>query len=251
MGDTVERFSNRVENYIKFRPDYPREIIDYLRSKDVLTEDSVIADVGCGPGVSSRMFLENGNTVFGVEPNDAMRSAAERLLGEYRGFTPVNGRSDATSLPAQSVDIVIAAQAFHWFEPIPTRAEFRRILRPGGSIVLMWNIRQLDTTPFLVEYEHFLLRYGNDYTYVRHENITDSEIETFFDGPYETAVFPNYQIFDFEGLLGRVLSSSYMPDRADERFSAMSAELETLFAKHAENGRIRVLYDTRVHHSRF
>ncbi|MFN2501175.1 MAG: class I SAM-dependent methyltransferase, partial [Pyrinomonadaceae bacterium] len=138
MTDTVQRFSDRVSNYVKYRPDYPREIIAFLSENCGLTPDSVIADVGCGPGTSSRMFLENGNKVFGVEPNNAMRAAAIEQLSHYPDFHAVNGTSDRTTLADNSIDLIVAAQVFHWLDPQTTRPEFTRILKPGGHIVLIW-----------------------------------------------------------------------------------------------------------------
>lgn len=248
--NTIERFSNRVENYIKYRPDYPREIVAFLAENCGLTSDSIVADIGCGTGISSRMFLENGNRVFGVEPNAAMRKAASELLAEFTNFTAVDGTSENTTLPDASVDLVIAAQAFHWFDPKTTRPEFHRILRPGGHIILIWNERQLGTTPFLVEYEQFLLRYATDYSRVRHENIDNLKLRDFFQKEYGSAVFQNIQIFDFEGLKGRMLSASYMPSETDTKFAEMIDELRILFAKHNENGKINVFYDTNVFYSR-
>jgi len=250
MTDSVERFSNRVANYVKYRPDYPREIISYLTDHAVLTPDLLIADIGCGPGISSRLFLENGNRVIGVEPNEAMRSAAMECLKEFPRSTVVDGTSDATGLGSASIDMIVAAQAFHWFEPEKTRKEFGRILKPDGGVVLMWNERQLDSTPFLEAYEQFLVRYSTDYSVVRHENIQTEELDKFFLGPYEKATFQNVQVFDFEGLKGRMLSSSYMPDPGHMSYTEMIESLASIFAKHAQNGRIEVFYDTNVYHSR-
>ncbi len=246
MSDTVDRFSNRVENYVKYRPGYPREILDYLAENAGLKPDSVVADVGCGTGISSRLFLTNGNVVYGVEPNAAMREAAVDQLGDFFKFMIVDGTAEATALHDASVDLIVAAQAFHWFDPEPTRREWLRILRPAGRIVLIWNERQLDTTPFLIEYEAFLLKYANDYTKVRHENVDSLRLKEFFGGDYLSATFENVQVFDLEGLRGRMLSSSYMPSETDAAFPEMNAELQALFAKHAENGRINLLYDTNV-----
>lgn len=248
MTDPTTRFSNRVENYVKYRPGYPKEILQLFKDKMGLTESSVVADVGSGTGISARLFLENGNTVYCVEPNEAMRLAAEEFLREFPGFNSIDGTSDATGLAPASVDFVIAAQAFHWFKPETTRAEFRRILRGRGYIALIWNERQLDTTPFLAKYEQFLLKFASDYTKVRHENTDENELRKFFEGDFRTATFQNSQIFDFEGLMGRVLSSSYMPSEKDPGFAAMVAELERLFAKHEESGKIKVLYDTNIHY---
>ncbi len=250
MSETVERFTNRVADYVKYRPGYPREIVAYLTTEFGLSPDLVIADIGSGPGISSRIFLENGNRVYGVEPNRAMRDAAAEYLAGFPRFTSIDGRSDDTHLSNASVDMVVAAQAFHWFEPDATRAEFKRILRGPGLVVLIWNERQLDTTPFLIEYEQFLVKYSTDYQVVRHENIKIGELEHFFQGPFEKATFPNVQVFDFDGLRGRMSSSSYMPTEADEQYRAMIDELHRLFAKHSENGRIEVFYDTNVYVSR-
>jgi SAM-dependent methyltransferase len=246
MSDTVERFSNRVQNYVKYRPDYPREIIGFLRGKCRLTRESIVADIGCGPGTSSRMFLENGNRVIGVEPNAAMRAAAEQYLAAFPFFRIVDGTAEHTGLPDASVDMVVAAQAFHWFKADKTRPEFHRILKPDGHIVLIWNVRQLDTTPFLIEYEAFVQHYSSEYEVVRHENITGNEISEFFGGTYDSASFPNLQEFDFDGLKGRMLSSSYMPSETDPIYGEMIEQLQILFAKHAESGKIKVFYDTNV-----
>jgi ubiquinone/menaquinone biosynthesis C-methylase UbiE len=195
------------------------------------------------------MFLENGNRVFGVEPNEVMRAAAVKHLEKFPWFIPVAGTAEVTTLEDRSVDMVVAAQAFHWFDPDGTRAEFKRILKPGGFIVLMWNERQLDTTPFLIEYEAFLLKYANDYTKVRHENTDAQSLRRFFEKEPSAATFQNVQVFDFDALKGRMLSSSYMPDETSEVFPAMIEELQNLFAKHSESGRISVFYDTRIYYS--
>jgi len=270
MSDTVERFSNRVQNYVKYRPTYPREVLGLFKSKMGLTRESVVADIGSGPGISARRFLENGNTVYCVEPNDAMRAAAESLLGEYAGFRSVNGDSENTTLDDASVDFVTAAQAFHWFRPEPTKREFRRILKPGGYVVLMWNMRQLDSTPFLREYEQFIIDHSTDYQEVRHERIAGplrdspaaragqqekaeiaAEMINFFDSGFEHASFLNIQVFDFEGLKGRLFSSSYMPAEGSDEGDRVETDLRSLFDKHAQNGRIEILYDTNIFYSKW
>lgn len=250
MRDSTERFSNRVENYVKYRPDYPREILELFRNEMGLTGSSVIADIGSGTGISAKLFLENGNKVFGVEPNEPMRRAAEEFLKDFPEFTSVDGTSTETGLSDESVDIVIAAQAFHWFDREKTRAELKRILRPDGYVALIWNERQLDTNDFLREYEQFLQKFASDYKQVRHENIDTDNIREFYGGDYSLKVFQNKQIFDFSGLMGRVLSSSYMPSAEDDRYMSMAEELKQLFTKYEEHGRITILYDTRVYYSR-
>src|SRR5436190_2253664 len=189
MTATIDRFSNRVANYAKYRADYPREIVGYLKEQNALTDDSVVADIGCGTGLSAKMFLENGNQVYGVEPNEPMRAAAVDYLSKFDSFFPIDGTSENSTLDDSSVDLVVAAQAFHWFEPDATRNEFKRILKPGGHVALIWNERQLDTTPFLVEYEAFLLKYATDYSKVRHENVDGPRLQNFFQQPYLSARF--------------------------------------------------------------
>ena len=249
MSDSIERFSNRVDNYSKFRPDYPRQILGLLRRECGLTSETMVADIGSGTGISSRMFLENGNSVFGVEPNTAMREAAIKYLEQFPRFTSVAGTAEATTLNDHSIDFVTAAQAFHWFDPERARSEFKRILKPGGFVVLIWNERQLDTTPFLAEYEAFLLRYATDYTKVRHENTDAASLRNFFEKePFHTA-FENEQVFDLDELKGRMLSSSYMPDEKSGVYPEMIDELKTLFAKHNESGKIKLLYDTNIYYA--
>jgi SAM-dependent methyltransferase len=211
-----------------------------------LTSGSVIADIGSGPGISARQFLENDNTVYCVEPNAAMRAAAEELLRDYSGFRSVNGDSENTTLPDASIDFVTAAQAFHWFRPEQTKTEFKRIIKPGGWVSLIWNLRHLEKSPFLREYEQFIKERATDYAAVRHENITETEIAVFFDTGYEKATFDNRQIFDFAGLKGRLFSSSYMPAEGTEPGDLVEKDLRALFDKYARTGKIEVSYDTNI-----
>ena len=169
------------------------------------------------------------------------------ISSEFPNFKPVDGTSDATTLPDGSVDLIAAAQAFHWFDREKTKREFKRILKPGGHAVIIWNERQLDTTPFLREYEQFLLKFAGDYPVVRHENIAADSVREFLGPQMQIATFPNQQIFDFDGLKGRMLSASYMPAEGEPVYDEMIDELRTLFAKHNESGRIKVFYDTNVY----
>jgi len=250
MTNTVERFSNRVENYVKYRPGYPNEILEVFRAEMNLRPESVVVDVGAGTGISAKIFLENGNAVFGVEPNSAMRAAAEEFLRDFPKFESIDGTAENTNLPAGAVDFVIAAQAFHWFDKEKTRAEFKRILRAGGFAALIWNERQLDTNDFLRDYEKLLKKFGTDYEKVRHDNIEREMLKDFFQTDFSTKTFLNVQTLDFEGLKGRLLSSSYMPANTDPLFEPMIAELQRLFEKYAESGKIKILYDTNIFYTR-
>jgi len=250
-SDTINRFSNRVANYVKYRPGYPPGVVELFTSEMGLTQSSILADVGSGTGLSAKLFLENGNTVYGVEPNAAMRQAAVEYLKNFPNFISHDGTAENTNLDDQSVDFVIAAQAFHWFDADKTRTEFQRILKPGGYIVLMWNERQLGTTEFLRGYENLLLKYATDYEKVRHENIDKEKLTAFFQADYESATFENVQVFDFPGLRGRLLSASYMPADDDPSFPELEKELSGLFAKHSENDRIKVFYDTNIYYKQY
>jgi len=244
--NTVERFSNRVENYVKYRPAYPSEILDLFRDEMNLQKNSVVADIGSGTGISAKLFLENDNAVFGVEPNEAMRVAAENFLQDFPNFRSINGTAENTTLSDKSVDFVIAAQAFHWFDKTKTRSEFKRVLKDNGFVALIWNERQLDSNEFLRDYEKLLNEFGTDYQKVRHDNITKESLREFFQTNFRQEIFNNSQSLDFNGLKGRILSSSYMPSVENERYSEMLIKLKSLFTEHAENGRIKVLYDTKV-----
>ena len=251
MTATVERFSDRVENYVKYRPGYPPSMLQFFKERLGLTTHSVIADIGSGTGISSKPFLDNGNVVYGVEPNSAMRAAAESFLNGFDNFQNIAGTSDNTGLSDRSIDLIIAAQAFHWFEPEATRNEFKRILKPDGYVCLIWNERQLDSTLFLRDYEALLLICANDYERVRHENIDETVLASFFEQDFERATFANRQTLDFDGLKGRLLSSSYMPNVGDPKFGPMENELKSLFAKHAQGGKITILYDTNLFYTQF
>ncbi len=249
--NTIERFSNRVENYVKYRPGYPPEMLDLFREKMNLTENSVIADIGSGTGISSKVFLENGNEVFGVEPNQAMREAAEKFLEDFPKFKSFSGTSEQTTLPEGSVDIIIAAQAFHWFDKEKTRTEFQRILKDGGFVALIWNERLLDTNEFLRDYEKILIEFGTDYEKVRHDAISLKDLNVTFQTHFSHSKYSNNQTLDFEGMKGRILSSSYMPSPQHPRFDELIKNLKTLFAEHQKSGKIQVLYDTNIFYSQF
>lgn len=242
-----QRFSDRVENYVRYRPSYPQEIIAMLQREIGLNSTSIIADIGSGTGISVELFLRTGCTVHAVEPNREMREAAERLLAHHPKFHSINGSAHATTLTDHSVDLIVAAQAFHWFNTPATRTEFSRILKPNGRIVLIWNERKLDATPFLSAYEQLLLTFATDYTKIRHENTDADELGRFFIGPYVTHTFANEQHFDFAGLKGRLLSSSYAPAEGQSHHDEMIAELRHIFDANQVSGQVAFEYDTRVH----
>jgi ubiquinone/menaquinone biosynthesis C-methylase UbiE len=249
MTDVTQRFSSRVENYIKYRPGYPNEVIETLRSECGLTSGSIIADVGSGTGILTEMFLRNGNPVYGVEPNREMREAAERLLKDYPRFRSVAARAEETALGDASVDFVTAGQAFHWFDREKTREEFARILRPRGWVALIWNERVTTTTPVLVAYEQLLKDYSTDYEQVDHRRIDDDVIREFFGSDkFILKQLKNIQVFDYEGVKGRLLSSSYAPEEGHPNYEPMLAELERIYQTYQDEGKVVFEYVTQMYY---
>ncbi|HKE60795.1 MAG TPA: class I SAM-dependent methyltransferase [Pyrinomonadaceae bacterium] len=249
MSQYVERFSSRVDNYVRYRPGYPTAIVDLLATECGLTPQSVIADIGSGTGKLSEIFLANGNVVLGLEPNEGMRAAADVILGKNPNFRSINASAEATTLPASSVDLITAGQAFHWFDLEKTKREWLRILKPSGWAVIIWNERRLDTTAFLRDYEALLLKFGTDYQTIRHENAIDGLKSFFAPKSPKLSSFDNVQLFDFEGLKGRVLSSSYTPEPGHPDFQPMLDELRVVFDRHQRDGQVSFDYDTRVFYS--
>jgi len=247
VTDATERFSSRVGDYVRYRPGYPPAVLDLLKSECGLTNESVIADIASGTGIFTRVLLENGNRVFGVEPNPEMRRAGEQFLGSYSRFTSVAGTAEATTLQDHGIDMVTAAQAAHWFDHEKARREFARMLKPGGWLVLLWNDRRMDSTEFQRQYERLLRTYGTDYEDVRQRGMTLA-IDGFFGQSFETRAFEYRQTFDLAGLEGRLLSSSYIPEKDHPNYEPMLRELRLIFDDCQVDGRVSFDYDTRVHY---
>lgn len=250
VKDSTQRFSSRVDHYVRYRPGYPSEVLELLRRECGFTADSIVADIASGSGIFTRMLLENGNRVFGVEPNTEMRRAGEEFLSGYPRFTSVAGTAEATTLPDHSVDMVTAAQAAHWFDREKARREFVRILKREGWMVLLWNERRTDSTAFLRDYERLLLTYGTDYKEVRHERTTDEIADFFQPSDFYTQTFANDQQCDYSGLEGRLLSSSYTPGPDHANYQPMLRELRRIFDQHQQHSRVLLQYDTHVFYGR-
>ncbi|WP_449438542.1 class I SAM-dependent methyltransferase [Pedobacter steynii] len=246
-NNNTSRFSNRVEDYVKYRPGYPAEIIDFLQSQFGLYPDKIIADVGAGTGISAELFLNAGYEVFAVEPNLEMREKAVELLAHLPAFHAINGTAENTTLETGSIDAVVAGQAFHWFDRSAARFEFSRILKPEGLVVLIWNERKTKSD-FEVAYDELIIKHGSDYVKVDHRNIDETKIGEFFaPEPFSYHLFQNKQVFDFYGLQGRLFSSSYMPARGEDGYEAMVADLKQLFEHYKEDNSITIHYDTKVY----
>jgi len=248
MIDPTTRFTNRVDNYVKYRPSYPAAIIPLLESECGLTSEKVIADVGSGTGFLTELFLKHGNEVLGIEPNTEMRLAGERLLAKYPSFVSMNATAEATTLADNSIDLIVAGQAFHWFDRVAAKVEFKRILKPNGWVVLVWNGFRVETSAVVRGYHELLVQYGTDYQEVSRE-VETCDIETFFSpGKYRTAHFPFKQIFDFEGLKGRLLSASYAPQPIDPRYEQMIEDLRHIFESNQQDGKVDFDYQTVVYY---
>lgn len=246
MSNSTKRFSDRVEDYIKYRPTYPKELVVILKRKLNLDLDSTIADVGSGTGISSIPFLDNGNVVYGVEPNKEMRQAAEEVLNKYSNFISIDGTAEDTTLPDKSVDVIFCGQAFHWFYKTKAKKEFDRILKDNGHIVLVWNSRSTESD-FQKEYENVLFENIDEYKFVNHRTISDTEIQEFFK-PKAMNVFriDNKQTFDLEGLKGRLKSTSYCP-KSGQYYDKLMAQMESIFDNYKSNNSIEFEYETQIY----
>lgn len=245
---SMSRFSGRVENYLKYRPSYPKKLIDYLYNECGFSRESVIADIGSGTGVFSRLLLERGSRVVAIEPNDDMRQAAERILcDEFSRFVSFKACAENTTLSEASVHHIVCAQSFHWFDMNKCRDEFARILRPGGSLLLVYNKRLTDDDAFASGYDALVQRYAKDYATVGHQNLQELDYAAIYNGlPYALLTIPNQQILDFDGVRGRLLSNSYMPDIGEAGHEEMLDELRSLFELYSQTGKILMKYVTEA-----
>ncbi|HWF47194.1 MAG TPA: class I SAM-dependent methyltransferase [Bryobacteraceae bacterium] len=248
---STERFEDRVDDYVRYRPSYPVEVRTAVIERCGLGPSSTIADFGSGTGLLARLFLESGFEVYGVEPNASMRAAAERLLARFPRFHSIKGTAEASGLPEHCCDVVTCGQSFHWFDPVLSSEECRRILRPGGWVVLVWNVRRTGDTPFLDGYEALLRRYSPEYEEIERSRTDPATFDAFFGpGKWDALTFAHSQTFDFEGALGRLRSSSYSPIPGGPGYREMEQELRTLFAATAVDDKVEFLYDSKVYFGR-
>lgn len=238
MQEIDLRFSRRVDNYIKYRPRYVRAVLEVLRTDCGLTPAHTIADIGSGTGLLSELFLQNGNAVLGIEPDTEMRAGGDYYLRAYPNFTSIAATAEATTLGSNSVDFVTAGQAFHYFDGDEARREFRRILKPHGWVVLMWNVHRTTASPFARAFEAFWPTRGT----------REQIVEPFFQPMgYTERVFPNPLVCDWPTLQGRVLSnrSGSLQDQ-DQWLSTMLGDLRALFQAHHVDGKVAIEQDLHV-----
>jgi SAM-dependent methyltransferase len=248
MTDSISRFTRTVENYVKYRPGYPFEVVEFLQRTCQLTDAAVVVDVASGTGFLAEIFLKNGNQVIGIEPNADMRAAGQQHLRNYPRFTSISATAETTTLDANSVDLITAGQAFHWFDKEKSRQEFARILKPDGWVALVWNIAR-NKTPFMVAYEQIWLNYlAPPSTSIETDRqAIEADLRTWYaPGIVNFESFNNSQVVDFDGLRGRILSSSYSPAPEHPKYSPMLEELEAIFQAHQVNGKVTIEYECRV-----
>ncbi|HVO21327.1 MAG TPA: class I SAM-dependent methyltransferase [Anaeromyxobacter sp.] len=246
--DPTHRFTDRVADYVRYRPGYPLALLDWLRAEHGVTAAWEVADLGAGTGISSRLFLEAGHAVVAVEPNAAMRAAALEALGSSPRFRAVDAPAEATTLPEKSVDLVVAAQAFHWFDHEAVRKEWARILRPAGLALVLWNSRRTGGTPFLDGYEDLLRAHALDYALVAERYSDEAYMRGWFGAGFRAArTFENRQVLDLAGLRGRVLSSSYVPGPGHPGHAPLLEALARLFDRTQVGGHVTIEYQTRAY----
>src|SRR6266849_6356004 len=251
FADAKQRFSNRAADYVRYRPGYPAAVLASLRAECGLRPGHVIADIGSGTGILSELFLKNGNRVYGVEPNEAMRQAGEEYLASYDGFVSCSGSAESAPLDDGSIDFVTAGQAFHWFEPDAARSECIRILKPAGWVVIAWNDRRMEETNLTREYEELLERFGIDYKRVKDAYPEVHHIRSFVGNDnFHSRDLPNEQVLDWDGLRGRLRSSSFAPTEDHPNYAPMMAELNRIFRAHQRDGYVRMEYFTRIYFGR-
>ena len=248
-NESTKRFSDRVANYVKYRPTYPPEVIDHLEEQCKLTPESAIADIGAGTGIFTKLLLDKGYRVYAVEPNDPMRGEADRQLNHFVQYHSMTGTADHTGLTANSIDLIVCAQAFHWFNTPEAKAEFQRILKADGYVALIWNNRDVEADNFAVAYDALLKQLsGSDYDKINHQNLNHTDFVRFYkDEQFKLTKFPNQQIFDFEQLAGRAFSSSYVPAEDSDEGRQFKSQLKDIFDIHQNDGFVVFKYDTEVY----
>lgn len=247
-NNSTSRFSDRVSNYVKYRPGYPAEVLDHLQQQCHLNTHSIIADIGSGTGIFTKLLLDRGYTVNAIEPNEPMRFEAETQLDNFPLFHSIDGTAEKTNLPDNDADLIVCAQAFHWFNNAETKAEFKRVLKPEGQVALIWNNRDITADDFAIAYDELLKNQSGDYERVNHQNLTKEDFARFYrDGEYQFTTFPNVQVFNLEQLTGRAFSSSYLPAQDSEAGKALSLLLHDLFNEHQKDVTVSFRYNTEVY----
>lgn len=245
----ADRYSCKIEDYAKYRPDFPSEIIDFLYASGDISNSSVIADIGSGTGRFTRLLLEKGNLVYGVERNNEMRAKAEELLSKYTKFISISGSAEETSLNSKSVDLITVAQAFHWFDKEKCLLEFKRIIKNNGKVFIVWD-------DFVGDYNDFSIEQGkviSQFRVVESENkgrkLTRAEmINKFFkNNKFRTMAFTHELYEGFDEFKGGILSASFTPKPGEENYEPFINKLQEVFDKYQQNGKVCTAFSSECY----
>lgn len=246
MSQHTERFTGRAEIYERYRSRFPHAVIDLLREHCNLQPDDLIADIGAGTGMLTQLFLDNGNRVMAVEPNEEMRAACHRLHSNRARFQIVDAAAESTGLADATIDLVAAGRAFHWFDRDRALAEFKRILKPHGWLVLASTSPAREGSEAAREYEQFILSHSIDFDKVRQHFGSYDDLKPFGDTQSFAARITGEDLLTLEAFTGLIQSFSVMPMPGDPRHEPMLEAIKAYFAKWSSNGILRLATDCLV-----
>ncbi len=241
----VDRFDGRSDVYSKYRPRYPSGVLKILEREVAFDPQRVVADVGGGTGILSELLLSNGNPVYCVEPNGGMRAMAERNLARYGWhFVSVNGTAEHTGLLSGSIDLVTVGQALHWFDVEPARKEFRRVLKRGGNLAVLYNWRRK-----MAKADQGYARLVSEFSKNKADvpDIDIAYVSSFTGSSVREFVVPNRQVLSLRGMLGRFASASYSPAGGTPEWDAAAKEMLRIFEECSRNGAVTLHYDTHLY----
>lgn len=236
--DPRERFSRTVDDYVRYRPDYPEALIDFVIEDAGLSAGGVVVDVGCGTGISSRQLAARGLTVIGVDPNEAMLAAA-RAAGGPEGLS--YRRGDAETLEGiERADAIVGGQAFHWIDLDRALPRFAELLPEGGRVIAFWNLRD-SSDPLMAAYDALLREWSPEYESVGAEPRAKAVASHPGLKDLRRREFPHSQPLDRDGFHGRAWSSSYVKNVVEDR-AGFDRALDALLDRHATDGQIAFVY---------
>ena len=244
--DSLNRFTTKAVRYDRYRWGYAPESIHHLLDITSLGRQSYVADIGSGTGILTKELVDKVDTIYAVEPNQVMRQIAECHLGQYPAFISVDGKAEATTLPDQSVDLIVVATALHWFEPEPTLQEFRRILKPDGWLAVFFHSK-INQDLYQALQTISCEENGWDLTSGRKPIRGDSHTDYYFgEHQMEKVTFPQIRHENWEAFSGGILSDSHAPEDKNPKFPRFMADLRAVFDQFNTNGMIQIMGGTEL-----
>jgi len=251
------RFTGKAEIYATYRPSYPTPLLDLIMKqateRQLSIDECVVADIGAGTGKFTALLLEKGFNVIAVEPNQDMLTQLNKLKLQYPDKLSIQSASaEQTGLAKSSVDIIVCAQAFHWFDAKKAKVEWKSILKEEGQVFLIWNQRHIDGSTFMKQYEQLFLDLDgakhveqyNLYRNVGHQYMSVEQLSSFFGQRPELFQMEYEQKLDEKGLIGRIVSSSYALNEGDEGYDIFLEQIKQLFSRNEQDGYVSMLYET-------